>query len=61
MKRLERDYYSMETSRLLQDSLDLARDVGINGTPSYVIGTTLLKGAVGLDRLKREINLARSR
>lgn len=61
MKRLERDYYSMETSRLLQDSLDLARDVGINGTPSYVIGTILLKGAVGLDRLKREINLARSR
>jgi len=33
--------------------------MGMNGTPSYVIGKQVVIGAVGLDGLKEKIALAR--
>ena len=33
--------------------------MGMNGTPSYVIGKQVVIGAVGLDSLKEKIGIAR--
>jgi protein-disulfide isomerase len=41
-------------------NLDLARKLGIEGTPSWVIGDTLLAGAVGKDELAAALARARS-
>lgn len=37
----------------------LASALGLTGTPSYVIGDEVLFGAVGYDRLKEQVNVAR--
>ena len=43
----------------LEESFKLAEALGLNGTPSYVIGNDVVVGAVGLDALKEKINTAR--
>jgi protein-disulfide isomerase len=35
--------------------MKLADALGVNGTPSYVVGNELIVGAVGLDELKEKI------
>jgi protein-disulfide isomerase len=39
--------------------MDLARKLGIGGTPAFVIGDTLLPGAVELDALDRAVEAAK--
>ena len=57
--RIERDMASDEVRLTLEESLKLAEKLGLNGTPSYVIGSNVVIGAVGLDKLKESINTAR--
>src|ERR1051325_3235498 len=57
--RIERDMGSDEVRQSLEESLKLAEKLGLNGTPSYVIGPNVVVGAVGLDALKEKINSAR--
>ena len=57
--RIERDMASDEVRLTLEESLSLAEKLGLNGTPSYVIGNSVVVGAVGLDKLKENINTAR--
>jgi protein-disulfide isomerase len=57
--RIERDLTSDEVRQTLEESLKLAEKLGLNGTPSYVIGQNVVIGAVGLDKLKESINNAR--
>jgi protein-disulfide isomerase len=45
----------------LARNYDLARAVGANGTPTFVIGDKVLRGAVGYDVLKASIAEARER
>ncbi|HEX4737892.1 MAG TPA: DsbA family protein [Allosphingosinicella sp.] len=45
----------------LARNYDLARAVGANGTPTFVIGGKVLRGAVGYDALKAAIAAARER
>jgi protein-disulfide isomerase len=59
MTRLERDMTSDEVKATLEESLKLAEKLGLNGTPSYVIGSNVVVGAVGLDKLKESISTAR--
>jgi protein-disulfide isomerase len=59
MARLERDMASDEVKQTLAENLDLAEKLGLNGTPSYVIGSNVIVGAVGLDKLKENVNTAR--
>ena len=58
--RLQRDMADAEIISYLQDTQRLARDLGINGTPAFVIGNTLVPGAVDGARLKQLIAEARS-
>ncbi len=57
--RLERDLKSDEIKATLDESRRLATVLGINGTPSYVIGEQVVVGAVGLAALNERIRAAR--
>ena len=59
MARLEKDLASAEVKATLQESFKLAESLGLNGTPSYVIGDNVVVGAVGLDSLKEKVNTSR--
>jgi protein-disulfide isomerase len=59
MAQLEKDMKSPEVRATLEENLKMAEAMGMNGTPSYVIGKQVVVGAVGLDGLKEKIGLAR--
>ena len=60
MTRLEKDLKSDEITATLQESAKLAEALGLNGTPSYVIGNDVVIGAVGLDALGKKVEAART-
>jgi protein-disulfide isomerase len=43
----------------IEENFKLAESMGMNGTPSYVIGKQVVVGAVGEDALKEKISQAR--
>lgn len=59
MAKLEKDIASPEVDATLTENFKLAEDMGLNGTPSYVIGNQVVVGAVGLEGLTRKISEAR--
>ncbi len=59
LARIERDLKSEEVAKTLQESMQLAEALGLNGTPSYVIGNDVVIGAVGLAALSQKIQAAR--
>jgi protein-disulfide isomerase len=59
MARMERDLGSDEVKATIEENLKLAEKLGLNGTPSYVIGDNIVIGAVGLDALKEKVATAR--
>jgi protein-disulfide isomerase len=59
MGRLDKDLASPEVKATLQESFKLAEALGLNGTPSYVIGDNVVVGAVGLESLKEKVNTSR--
>ena len=59
MVRLEKDMASEEVKTTLAESFKIAEAMGLNGTPSYVIGNEAVIGAVGLATLKERVNMAR--
>ena len=60
VRRLRRDMADPAIEDYLDETIRLARTLGIKGTPAFVIGDTLVPGAVGGDRLKALIATARS-
>jgi protein-disulfide isomerase len=50
---------SDEVKATIDEDMKLADSLGVNGTPSYVVGSELVVGAVGLDSLKEKIAAAR--
>jgi len=57
--RIEKDLASPEVRATIEENFKLAEAMGMNGTPSYVIGKQIVVGAVGLDGLKEKIGVAR--
>jgi|SRR5579863_6175929 protein-disulfide isomerase len=57
--RIEKDLASPEVRATIEENFKLAESMGMNGTPSYVIGKQVVIGAIGLDGLKEKIGLAR--
>jgi protein-disulfide isomerase len=57
--RIERDIAGDEVRQSLEESFKLAEKLGLNGTPSYVIGNEVVIGAVGLPALREKVNTAR--
>ena len=59
MARLEKDLKSDEVTASIAESMKLAEALGLNGTPSYVVGSDVVVGAVGFNSLKEKVNAAR--
>jgi protein-disulfide isomerase len=57
--RIEKDMASEEVKGQLEESFKLAETLGLNGTPSYVVGSEVVVGAVGLNALREKVNTAR--
>jgi protein-disulfide isomerase len=59
MARIEKDLASEEVRETLRENMKIADAIGINGTPSYIIGTDVVVGAQGFDVLKEKVDAAR--
>ena len=57
--RIEKDLAGPEVRATIEENFKLAESMGMNGTPSYVIGKQVVIGAIGLDGLKEKIGVAR--
>ena len=55
MARLQKDMSSPEVKTTIDEDMKLADAIGVDGTPSYVIGDKLVVGAVGFDELKQKL------
>jgi protein-disulfide isomerase len=59
MTQIEKDLTSPEVKATIEENFKLAEALGMNGTPSYVIGSDVVVGAVGLPALQEKINTNR--
>jgi protein-disulfide isomerase len=59
MARLEKDMASDEVKATLDENMRVAEAIGLNGTPSYIIGSDVVIGAQGYDALKEKVDAAR--
>ena len=57
--KLEKDMASPEAKATIEENFKLAEAMGMNGTPSYVIGKQVVVGAVGVENLREKIGVAR--
>jgi len=58
--RLKRDMDDPEIAKYLDENLQLAHQLGITGTPGFIIGGKLVPGAIGKDQMKKLVAEARS-
>lgn len=58
--RIETGMNSDEVTAVIDENERLAGELGIAGTPNYVIGDAVIEGAVGIDALRASIADARS-
>ncbi len=56
MDKLAKDMQSPEINTGLQEVMQMADALQINGTPSFVVGNEVVVGAVGYDQLKSKID-----
>jgi len=55
MARIEKDMNSDEVKDTIEEDMKLADELGVSGTPSYIVGDQVVVGAVGLDELREKI------
>jgi protein-disulfide isomerase len=60
MARIEKDMQSPEIAATLQEGLQLAQSLGINGTPGYVVGDAVVAGAIGVPALRQQVEKVRA-
>lgn len=58
--RLKEDMQAAAITQHIRDSLFLANELGINGTPSFVVGDVLIPGLVSYDILDQFVDYART-
>lgn len=56
MTRLARDMESEDVKAGIRETMQIGEALGINGTPSYVLGKEIVVGAVGLEALQTRIS-----
>jgi protein-disulfide isomerase len=59
MTRIEKDMSSEEVKKTIEEDMKLADALGLNGTPSYVVGNEVMMGAVGVKTLREKIEAER--
>lgn len=60
VEKLKKDAQDPEIRSTIEANLALARDLGINGTPAFVVGDKALRGAYGLDAMKKAVEDTRA-
>jgi protein-disulfide isomerase len=55
MDKLAKEAAKPEIQGAIQGSEEIAKNLSLNGTPSYVLGDDVLIGAVGFDELNTKI------
>ena len=60
-KQLKRDMRAPEIDKIIQRNYDLAQSLKLNGTPSFLIGDTLLRGARDADTMLNLVRAARNK
>jgi protein-disulfide isomerase len=58
--KLKKEAESEATQKQVQTNLDLGTDIGVRGTPMFIIGSQVYPGALQYDQLKKAIDEARS-
>ena len=61
VEKLKRDAKDPALEKILQENLNLSRELGIRGTPAFIINDVLARGYVGVDRLKETIKTQRDK
>ncbi|MEM7680142.1 MAG: DsbA family protein, partial [Pseudomonadota bacterium] len=60
-EQLEKDANSSDVKAALEESVKVAREVGIQGTPAFIINGELYPGYLGPEGLKRAVESARQK
>lgn len=55
VKKLKKDMQDPKIASIIEDNQKLAADLSIQGTPAFIIGKTILPGAVPYEKIKEEI------
>ena len=55
VEKLKADANDPATEKMLEHDMDIARDIGANGTPAFIIGSQFIPGYVGEEGLKSAI------
>jgi protein-disulfide isomerase len=55
MAKLQKDIEGPEVRAAIQDNVKLGDQLGLTGTPAFVIGEEIVSGAVGVEPLKRTV------
>src|SRR5215218_1560083 len=55
LDRIKKDLESPEVRAALQENVGLGDKLGVSGTPAFVVGDTVISGAVGADPLRQAI------
>ncbi|MDD3181453.1 MAG: DsbA family protein [Alphaproteobacteria bacterium] len=57
--KLKKDMESEKTGNLIKANLTMAKEIGAQGTPTFIVGGKLFPGAVSLEQMKQAIESAR--
>lgn len=60
IEEAKQELQSGEIENEIRQNLAIMREIGLTGTPSFIIGDEVLEGAVGYDALKEAIERARA-
>jgi len=58
--KLKKDMSDDATAKIVQDNLTLGNDVGVRGTPMFIIGEQVYPGALQPEQLKKAVDDARA-
>ena len=61
IERLKQDMKSPEVDKELKTNLDLGSDLDLSGTPSFIVGDTIVPGAITAEELRQLIATARGK
>lgn len=60
MAKLQKDMESAEVRNALQENMALGDKLSLTGTPAFIIGETIIPGAVGIEPLKQVVDNVRA-
>jgi protein-disulfide isomerase len=60
VEKLKKDMAEASNDKMIEDNINLGKEVGVNGTPMFIIGDKVYPGALQADALKKAVDDARA-